>query len=526
MGPPPSIVALAPLSPKEISKVKFSDEELTLNSEFSDYVYSEVSDSDLVEPYPPRCLWDKDSLQAFTLICTQTANDTEFDKLNNKLLIALKLHTPHNRIYCSKCKKMTSVTKRGKTNKTYQFACGSHTISASQILESLPEGFLLAQIPSEPADVFIQTLDWLSKPHLSPELLARASKRNATKRFSFHRSPERIAMPPGVIKTRSHSPENSTELIIMKQRLAATETTMKLLAEQNEILLASNKRLSEEIQILKRFMIERPQRSPAHKPSESHSSSDESSSSYANVSQLHRPVYPTKRHFTKSYTATPLEIISARPLETKTSPEYSPLTFVFFEGCHRKNAADYRKLIEKCDLSKHIARDITFLAEDLLQITTFEDKKDDLIAALTSISPQVKHLPVFDPKLGQSYKKYGVFSDEQAEQGYFSLLAKNVKRLEKEIRYTPSLKRVTGFLKKVIESKTINYQSPVQTRRVFCLGDFIPSPKLTELDMDLEPIEETAPIHITADTLIEEQLASAPEYETTKSELDISLNAQ
>ena len=153
MGPPQVIVDLAP--PSAQPEANFPDGQSSSLSEFSDYAFSEVSDSDMIAPYPPRCLWDQESLQAFTSVCVDTANDTVFDKLNNKLLIALKLHTPFNKIYCSKCKKMTTVTKRGKANKTYQFACGSHTISASQILESLPESFILEQIPNEPTDVFI-----------------------------------------------------------------------------------------------------------------------------------------------------------------------------------------------------------------------------------------------------------------------------------------------------------------------------------------------------------------------------------
>lgn len=490
MGPPLSDQKVAPPSVPHGINPSSSDDEFEKLFNVNELSMSELSDSDLVEPYPPRCLWDKDSLQSFTSICNLTANDTEFDKLNNKLLVALKLHTPNSKIYCSKCKAMKTVTKRGKTNKTYQFACNTHTISATQILESLPESFILAQIPSEPVDVFIQTLDWLSKPHLSPELLARASRRNASKRFSFHRSPERLVLPPGIVKLRNHSPAKTDELTILKERLASTETAMQLLTEQNQFLISSNKNLSEELQCLKRFITEKSPRSPHNKVPDNRPLPDESNLSYANVSRLHRPVYPTKRHFTKSY-STPIEIISPRPIKTSTSNEYSPLTFVFFEGCHRKNASEYRKLITKCDLSKHIARDITFLAEDLLQIVTFEDKKDELIAALTSISPQVKHLPLFDPKLGKSYKKYGMLTDTQAEIAYFSLLSKNVTRMEKELKLVPSLKRVISFFNKVIHEKSIHYQSPVRTRRIFCLGDFITSATPSKQDDCLEPIDDS-----------------------------------
>lgn len=465
------------------------DVEPNYYQEFTDSALSEVSDSDLVAPYPPRCLWDIESLQKFTSICAQTANDTEFDKLNNKLLIALKLFTPQNSIYCSKCKSMTSVTKRGKTNKTYQFACGSHTISASQILESLPESFILDQIPAEPADVFIQTLDWLSKPHLSPELLARASHRNATKRFSFHRSPDRRVLPPGAGKLRNISYEASNELTSLQHRLDAAEASMELLSNQNRMLLESNKALTEELKTIKKFLLENKNNTTAGMKNTQRLEPPSGKTAFEGlpfnvVTQIHRPKVNTKKFYSKAVNASPVDIISPRPLDIKSPTTFSPLTFVFFEGCHRKNASEYRKLMEKCDISQHIARDITFLAEDLLQIITFEDQKENLIKAFTSISPNVKHLNNFNPKLGVSYRKYGNLTDDQAEQAYFMLQSKNVARLEKELKNTPSLKRITGFLRKVIASKSIAYQTPIKPRRIFCLGDFMPMPELLESQTD------------------------------------------
>ena len=81
MGPPQVIVDLAP--PSAQPEANFPDGQSSSLSEFSDYAFSEVSDSDMIAPYPPRCLWDQESLQAFTSVCVDTAIDTVFDKLNN-----------------------------------------------------------------------------------------------------------------------------------------------------------------------------------------------------------------------------------------------------------------------------------------------------------------------------------------------------------------------------------------------------------------------------------------------------------
>jgi hypothetical protein len=102
-------------------------------------------------------------------------------------------------------------------------------------------------------------------------------------------------------------------------------------------------------------------------------------------------------------------------------------------------------MLPKIGIDAHWARDITLLAEDLAQITTFESKEQMLIKAMESISPSVKHLRDFEPCTGKSYEKYGPYTHESAKKAYFALMEKNTERLKKDSKQIPSLKRVAAF---------------------------------------------------------------------------------
>ena len=125
------------------AKLSFSESEPDSNSSFFEFSDVESIAGEKLNNSQAQPLWDKESLMKFGAACDLVPNDeNEFDRLNNKLLIALKTFSPTSHVYCLKCKKMAMMTKRGKVNKTYQFNCtsgnaNSHTVSATQILTSL-----------------------------------------------------------------------------------------------------------------------------------------------------------------------------------------------------------------------------------------------------------------------------------------------------------------------------------------------------------------------------------------------------
>ena len=155
-------------------------------------------------PLKPRT----ESLANFGLACATVSNDIEYDRLNNKLQVALKQFSTSNKVYCKKCKLMTQMSKREKVKNTYYFACGTYTLSAAQILGTLPDSFILRHVPLEPRHVFHEALSWIGKDELSPELQERSAKLNAVKRYSAHRSP--IKAPMSSLLSSRNTPRNQS----------------------------------------------------------------------------------------------------------------------------------------------------------------------------------------------------------------------------------------------------------------------------------------------------------------------------
>lgn len=462
------------------AKLSLSDSEsdsFSVNSEPSD---SESTAGELLTNAQAQKLWESETLAKFGLTCDTIPNDDEFDRLNNKLLISLKIFSTNNMVYCFKCRAMSLLTKRGKTNKTYQFNCGNHTLSATQILGSLPDDFILNHVDKEPRHVYQQVLSWIGKEQLSPELIEKAATRNAVKRFSTQLSPMK-PKTSSLVTSRNQVNEVLAELKGMKRLMAEINSELCLVKENSKLLEDSNSQLREQIKslkeenlLLKKFL-DSPQSENLSKKS-----TTASPASYASVSDIFKPQTKIMKFFTKEKNTprTPLEIVSAPSVQPRTHPErsneeFSPLKFVFFKGCHRKSIGEYKKMLPEIGFPAHLARHMCFLTEDILQIVTFESKIENLVTALESISANVKVLKEFDPLKGLSYANYGDFTDESASKCYFALMKQCAKNLEGEITRVPSLKRTFYFIKKVIETKSINFSPAARPTKVFCLGDFV-----------------------------------------------------
>jgi len=463
--------------------------ESSFESSDPELIYEELLTSEQAQT-----LWEPESLMRLGLVCSSVSEDIEFDRLNNKLLIALKEFTTLNKVFCFKCKAMSLMTKRGKTNKTYQFACGSHTLSATQILGSLPDAFLLAHLPKEPRHIFNETLSWIGKDQLSPELNERSAKRNAVKRYSAHRSPMK-GPTSSLLTSRNSVNEVLVELRELKSRVNIQEQTMETLKTANGKLSALNAGLAEQVKLLKeenlilKNYLNEPRSPSKLYPVEGQKTAQ--NSSYARISDIVKPPNKTMKFYTTAAArapSTPIQVVSAptAPIPTYASKaEFSPLKLVFFKGCHRKSIGEYKKMLPTIGFEPHWARHICFLAVEIVQFTTIESKVELLTKAMESISNEVKHVPAFNPLSGSSYSDYGNFTDEAASKSYISLMKQCATKLASEAQRIPSLRRTAAFLSKVVESKDINIKAAARPTRIFCLGDFIVKREPEPMDIDL-----------------------------------------
>lgn len=524
----------APLKVKPFLLLSEHDSESNeSNSESSAF---ESSDGELMNTKQAQFMWEPESLANFGLACATVSNDIEFDRLNNKLLVALKQFSTSNKVYCAKCKAMTFMTKRGKTKNTYQFACGSHTLSATQILGTVPDSFIMNNLPLDPRNVFHETLSWLGKDQLSPELNERLAKRNAVKRYSAHRSPMK-AQTSSLLSSRNSVNEMYVELRDLKERVSSNERALNLQTESNASLTEINAGLIEQVKLLKEenAILKRHLNEP--KSIQRSSNTLDNSETYSKISDINKPMNGIMKYYTQAASkgpVSPIQVISAstpmKPSSPPTKEEFSPLKIVIFKGCHRKSISTYKTMLPTIGFEPHWARHVVFLAEDLLQVTTFECKVDLLVKCMTSISPEVIYLPNFDPFAGASYANYGVFTDESASKCYLSVMKQCAAKLQADCKRTPSLRRIAFFLAKLVDTKSINFEPTPRATRVFCLGDFIVKSKPAATAMDIEtpncerPSENT---ELKAETLTVDE---AHKEKTTESDSDAimketSLNA-
>ena len=103
--PPPAPIKVKPI-------LSISEPESDNNESISDFSASESSEGELLTSTQAQNLWEHELLANFGLACATVSNDIEFDRLNNKLLVALKQFSTSSKVYCKKCKLMTQMTKR------------------------------------------------------------------------------------------------------------------------------------------------------------------------------------------------------------------------------------------------------------------------------------------------------------------------------------------------------------------------------------------------------------------------------
>jgi hypothetical protein len=154
-------------------------------------------------------------------------------------------------------------------------------------------------------------------------------------------------------------------------------------------------------------------------------------------------------------------------------------------------------MFKELGIDTRAIRDITFLADELMQLTTYESAVEEITKALKGVNENVRRLESFDPTKAESYSKYGDFNDIDVKKCYFSMMEKNAERIGKAAENVKALRRSANFFNKLVENQTFEYQTQPRKPKVYFLGSLldyakpVTPPKPTETD--LRNISESNP---------------------------------
>jgi hypothetical protein len=155
-------------------------------------------------------------------------------------------------------------------------------------------------------------------------------------------------------------------------------------------------------------------------------------------------------------------------------------------------------MFREIGIDSRVIRDITFLADDLLQLTTYESAVAGITAALKGVSEKINRIEAFDPTKAESYSKYGNFKDGEVKDSYFAMMSKNAERLKKAAGSVKALKRSANFFNKIVESQNVDYKPTAKPTKIFFMGNLINCANLNRENPDMEPeqmggVEQSAP---------------------------------
>lgn len=437
-------------------------------------------------PFPSNSMpkWSVKTLESLSFAVNyEILEKDEFDKLDNPFLNGLKKISKNDLVFCKKCDDLVKVSPNGIVRNTFQFDCkkDGHHLSATQILGTLPDEWITSSTELMCDSTRLQTLKWIDKEHLAGDIWETKGLKNATKRFAVELSP----IKTNDTKIRAVNVSLETEV---KELKVMVETLMKrqdVIESENVDLRSALKAAREEASMLRRLLAE-----------ETPKSESRSQPSFAEVAVINRPIKkPTKA-------MSPLETVSPKSISSVETdverPAFSPLKIVFYEGCHRKSPSTYRQMFRDIGIDPRAIRDITFLADDLLQLTTYESAISDITAALKSVSEKIRRIDDFDPTKAESYSKYGSFNDEEVKNSYFAVMAKSAERLKKAAENVKALKRSANFLNKIVENRNIEYKPVEKPSKIFFLGNLLSYANLNTKNIEMEPeqmggVEQSAP---------------------------------
>jgi hypothetical protein len=454
--------------------------------------------------------WTKTSLETLEAHCVAfTPVEGSFDKLVNPLVEGLRSFSPSNDIYCPKCSKYVRMTKNGKTNESYQFICTNgekaHQVSALQIISTIPDELMINLADFLDRPYKNNLLVWAGREHLCPELWDLKGSKNATKRFAVELSPIKTSdtkvravnnsLEAELVLTRNTIQRLNERLMSSEEKNRNLESALKGAMEENALLrrlYAQNEgatdqkseEVGEDAQTLKTALKASMEENDLLRKylSQGKMAVEGSKSTFATVTNIHKPVQAKKNLTYKPSDVVSKGYIKANETESdetldKKKFAFSPMKMIYFEGCQRRVPVVYRQMFREIGIDNKSVRDLTFLAEDILQIMTYESAIPAITEAMEKIAPSVRRILNFDPCKATSYAKYAAeITDEQAKSAYFAMMTKSAERITKMSENMKSLKRTAAFMTKMVEMKVTNYEPAIRTPRCFVLGDFIASP--------------------------------------------------
>ena len=419
------------------------------------------------------------AVQAYTLndqIWNFPKNFSEcsFDKKENPFvdLIHLNIH----QIYCPNCDDVGEFTKDGMTNNSIGIKCKSckKKRTVLQAIKDLPHETISQLMHMTKLTDRADFLKWLD--------IGQKASHQTNSDLSATQS---ISTPQPV----SNIEKILQEVLALKADLRVA-VERQIQAEERLLQeMSLRKAAEEEIAVLKARLAEprtAPSKSvkqPASKePVKTFKDADvENIENFADAAARFTPVKSRKQRtpISKAFD-TPDQILEI--IEGKSPNTGSELTIAFIEGCKRGAINDYRRVLQHSGFDHYLARDISFLTDNIMQVITYSDKVESLVDALKKNKPDVRVLEGFDPMSPDSYDFENTYTRAEIEKGYMENISRIHKRLSELSGNVPSMKRTVLFLKKVLETANIHYKKPAPRKFTF-MTDFLPRHSPTRLEL-------------------------------------------
>lgn len=167
------------------------------------------------------------------------------------------------------------------------------------------------------------------------------------------------------------------------------------------------------------------------------------------------PQRPTRRTTKIRDNLTPGQIENIK--KGFSSKPFSPMVLLYFSGMKRNRPSEIRSMFKSIGIKNNWVRNIQFIGRSVLEITTFEDRKSELVARLENY--EIKIIEDFDPLSIENLKDDRKFSGlTNGEKKEMAVKLHRI-RMEKTIDRLPKIGvhcRLRNFLNATINPRQIN----------------------------------------------------------------------